>query len=158
MCCDLKPTSCIVEPVTDMEINNFLALVNINELLRVRKQLYFMTIREAYRKDLALQYKKGKATIDRGINVIITSKIKNYSNRRYPVVLGIDEHFFSKRQGFATTFFDLRKHKVFDVVPGRSEPALRDYLQQPPGKERVQVICMDLSSTSFFNQKVFPKC
>ncbi|WP_141710176.1 transposase, partial [Legionella parisiensis] len=41
----------------------------------------------------------------------------------------------------------LRKHKVFDVVKGRSEGDLRAYLQQLPGKERVKVICMDLSST-----------
>ncbi|WP_235810594.1 transposase [Legionella bozemanae] len=61
--------------------------------------------------------------------------------------MGIDEHFFSKKEGFATTFCDLRKHKVFDVVKGRSEEDLKTYLQQLPGKERVKVICMDLSST-----------
>ncbi|KTD38585.1 transposase (IS652) [Legionella nautarum] len=32
-------------------------------------------------------------------------------------------------------------------MPGRSEPDLRAYLQQLPGKERVQVVCIDLSST-----------
>ncbi|WP_232048544.1 transposase [Legionella adelaidensis] len=60
---------------------------------------------------------------------------------------GSGEHFFSKKEGFATTLCDLRKHKVFDVVRGRSEGDLKDYLQQLPGKERVKVICMDLSST-----------
>ncbi|OEH45094.1 hypothetical protein lpari_03930 [Legionella parisiensis] len=33
------------------------------------------------------------------------------------------------------------------MVKGRSEGDLRAYLQQLPGKERVKVICMDLSST-----------
>jgi transposase len=64
-----------------------------------------------------------------------------------PRVLGIDEHFFSRRQGYATTFCDLRKHKIFDVVLGRSEASLEKYLEKLPGKQRVQVVCMDLASS-----------
>jgi transposase len=63
-----------------------------------------------------------------------------------PRVLGIDEHFFSRRQGYATTFCDLRGHKVFDVVLGRSEASLERYLQRLPGKDQVRVVCMDLAS------------
>jgi len=48
---------------------------------------------------------------------------------------------------FATTFFDLKNHKIYDVVKGRSEGDLKDYLERLPGKERVKVVCMDLSST-----------
>ncbi|KTD57022.1 TnpA transposase [Legionella santicrucis] len=33
------------------------------------------------------------------------------------------------------------------MVRGRREQKLKEYLQQLPGKERVKVICMDLSST-----------
>jgi hypothetical protein len=40
--------------------------------------------------------------------------------RATPRVLGLDEHFFAHRLGYATTFCDLRGHKVFDVVLGRS--------------------------------------
>jgi transposase len=61
--------------------------------------------------------------------------------------LGIDEHFFTRRRGYATSFVDLKNHKVFDVVLGRSEPSLRRYLQHLPGRDRVQVIVMDLSET-----------
>lgn len=64
-----------------------------------------------------------------------------------PRVLGIDEHFFSRRHGYATTFCDLAKHRVYDVVLGRSELALEAYLKKLPGKEQVRVVCMDLSST-----------
>ena len=42
---------------------------------------------------------------------------------------------------------DLKNHKVFDVVLGRSELSLRRYLQRLPGKDQVQVIVMDLSAT-----------
>jgi transposase len=61
-------------------------------------------------------------------------------------VLGIDEHFFSRKQGFATTICDLKKHKIFDIVKGRSEAELAHYLDNLQGKERVKVVCMDLSS------------
>ncbi|MDF1930003.1 transposase [Legionella pneumophila] len=58
-----------------------------------------------------------------------------------------DEHFFSRKQGFATTLCDLKKHKIFDIVKGRSEVDLSSYLSSLIGKERVKVVCMDLSST-----------
>lgn len=44
------------------------------------------------------------------------------------------------------TFCDLRSHTIFDVVLGRSEAALEDYLAKLPGKERVRVVCMDRAS------------
>jgi hypothetical protein len=37
--------------------------------------------------------------------------------------LGLDEHSFAHHLGYATTLCDLRGHKVFDVVLGRSEAA-----------------------------------
>lgn len=74
-----------------------------------------------------------------------------------PAVLGIDEHFFTRRSGYATTFCDLKKHKVFDVVLGRSEASLPSDLEKLPGKQAVRVICMDLSSTyRAIARKYFP--
>jgi transposase len=60
--------------------------------------------------------------------------------------LGIDEHFFSRRQGYATTLCDLKNHKVYDVVLGRSEAALEAYLLSLEGKDKVRIVCMDLAS------------
>ncbi len=62
-------------------------------------------------------------------------------------MLGIDEHSFNRKIGYATTFCDLRTHKVFDVVPGRFEVQLAHYLDSLIGKDRVKVVCIDLSST-----------
>src|SRR5690606_16718004 len=69
------------------------------------------------------------------------------SGRSCPQVLGIDEHFFSRKRGYATTLVDLKNHKVFDVVLGRSEASLRSYLKRLTGKENVRIIVMDLSET-----------
>ncbi|MDE2423180.1 MAG: ISL3 family transposase [Betaproteobacteria bacterium] len=98
-------------------------------------------------KDLAEHYHKGKATIERWYQRHYELQHRELLNKPCPVVLGIDEHFFSKKEGFATTLCDLRRHKIFDVVRGRSEGDLKGYLHQLPGKEHVKVICMDLSST-----------
>ena len=65
--------------------------------------------------------------------------------RQCPQILGIDEHFFTRRRGYATTFCDLKNHKVYDVVAGRSEAALESYLERLEGKQQVQLVCMDLA-------------
>ncbi|MGQ3892915.1 ISL3 family transposase, partial [Legionella sp. CNM-4043-24] len=98
-------------------------------------------------KDLAQQFNKGKATIERWYHRQYQEQSKELMNTPCPTVIGIDEHFFSRRQGFATTLCDLRKHKIFDIVKGRSESDLAGYLASLTGKERVRVVCMDLSST-----------
>jgi len=69
------------------------------------------------------------------------------SNRPCPRVLGIDEHFFTRKRGYATTLVDLKNHEVFDVVLGRSKASLDAYLKRLTGRDQVQVIVVDLSET-----------
>jgi len=64
-----------------------------------------------------------------------------------PRVLGIDEHTLHKGQRFATTFCDLHRRRVFDISPGRSEAELASYLGSLRGRDRVRVVCIDLSSS-----------
>ncbi len=88
----------------------------------------------------------GSATVERWFQDFLHLRAAERSGAPCPQVLGIDEHFFTRRHGYATTLCDLKGHKVFDVVLGRSEAALESYLQKLPGKERVRVVCMDLAS------------
>jgi len=81
------------------------------------------------------------ATVERWYRSQCQLRRSELSNRPCPSVLGIDEHFFTRKKGYATTFVDLKKHRVFDVKLGRSEPSLRRYLSRLPGKENVQ--CFD---------------
>ncbi len=53
----------------------------------------------------------------------------------------------TRRQGYATTFCDLRNHKIYDVALGRSEAALESWLGRLEGKAEVRVVCMDLAAT-----------
>ena len=87
------------------------------------------------------------ATVERWYQSYVRRRVSELSGRTCPQVLGIDEHFFTRKKGFATTLVDLRNHKVFDVVLGRSEPSLRRYLSRLPGRENVKVVVMDLSET-----------
>jgi transposase len=59
-----------------------------------------------------------------------------------PPILGIDEHFFTRKLGYATTFCDLKNHSIYDVVAGRSEAALESWLAKLEGKHLVKVVCM----------------
>ena len=89
----------------------------------------------------------GGATVERWFHDLLRRELAEKRGAPCPRVLGIDEHFFSRKDGSATTFCDLAGHKIFDVVLGRSEAALEDFLSKLPGKEHVRVVCMDLSST-----------
>lgn len=108
-------------------------------------------------KSLSRDFKLGKATIERWYHKEYLLAHKKLETLHCPSVLGIDEHFFSKKQGYATTFCNLRKHKIFDIVKGRSSKDIKDYLEQLPGKDKVKVICIDLSNTyRHLIQQYFP--
>jgi transposase len=87
------------------------------------------------------------STVERWYQNFVAYRVKELEGRQCPLVLGIDEHFFSRKEGYATTLVDLKNHKVFDVVLGRSEESLKAYLKGLLGRERVQVVVMDLSET-----------
>jgi len=63
-----------------------------------------------------------------------------------PKVLGIDEHFFTRKKGYATTFCDLKNQRIYDVTLGRSEAALASYFLRLEGKQHVRIVCMDLAA------------
>ena len=100
----------------------------------------------------------GSATVQRWFHDCLGRQLSEMKNAPCPKVLGIDEHFFSRKDGYATTLCDLGKNKVYDVVLGRSEASLEGYLNRLKGKESVEVVCMDLSSTyRSIAKKHFPK-
>jgi len=106
---------------------------------------------------LARDFRMGAATVERWYQKSCAIKLNEYKNRPAPRVMGIDEHFFSRKQGFATTLADLSKQKVFDVTLGRSEKSLEGYLLKLPGRERTKVLLMDLSDTyRSIGKKYFP--
>jgi transposase len=89
----------------------------------------------------------GSATVERHAEHFLRRLAAERSGAPCPQVLGIDEHFFSRKHGYATTFCDLKNHSVYDVTLGRSQLALEGYFSRLEGKDAVRIVCMDLSST-----------
>jgi transposase len=87
------------------------------------------------------------ATTERWVHQRYAHRVSHQAERVAPRVLGIDEHFFTRKEGYATTFANLETHRVFDVQLGRSEAALHRFLDELPGKEFTELVCIDLSET-----------
>jgi len=89
----------------------------------------------------------GHATVERIYQEQTERKASERQQLECPLELGIDEHTLHKKCRFATTFCDLRNHSVFDVVEGKSAATLETFLQSLQGRERVRLVCIDLSSS-----------
>jgi len=98
-------------------------------------------------RSLSQKLRLGSASVERWYQEHFELKNRQYLGAHCPRVLGIDEHFFTRKAGYATTFADLTRQKVFDVTLGRSEPCLKGYLNKLIGRDKVQVVVMDLSET-----------
>jgi transposase len=96
---------------------------------------------------LAERGRIGTATVERWFHDYLERKVAELAAAACPRVLGIDEHFFSRKDGYATTLCDLGNHRVYDVVLGRSEAALRTYFTRLKDPQGVRVVCMDLASS-----------
>ena len=87
----------------------------------------------------------GTATVQRYFLGRLQRRARQDHPATCPQVLGIDEHFFTRKKGYATTFCDLKNHRIYDITLGRSEAALESYFLRLDGKEQVRVVCMDLA-------------
>ena len=98
------------------------------------------------KKALSESYKISHSTVENYYFEMNERKARERINRLCPRVLGIDEHFLNRKTGYVTTMVNLGNHKVFDILPGRSEKAIGAQLLKLKGRDRVQVVVMDLSS------------
>jgi transposase len=76
--------------------------------------------------------KLGSATVERIYADFTSRKAREPLSLQCPQVLGLDEHTLHKGQRFATTFCDLKNHRVFDIVAGRSPRALALFSGRSP--------------------------
>lgn len=112
-----------------------------------RKEVFWKHHDGISQKTLSDRLAIGQATVERWYQSLLEIKVSRRENNPCPRVLGIDEHFFTRKQGYATTLCDLAGHKVYDVFLGRSEKALEPAFNQLPDKSKVRVVVMDLSET-----------
>jgi transposase len=113
----------------------------------VLKKSVFSVYNKGYSNtDIARENGIGVATVERYYHQMIVHKNSHFQNRVCPRILGIDEHRFTRRHGFVTTFCDLQKRKVVDIALGRDQGRLREFLLSLKGWERVKVVCIDMNS------------
>jgi transposase len=122
--------------------------------------LPYLRSTESFRKEIFERHHEGvaqnrlselvhisAATIERWYQDFLRRYLVETKNIPCPRVLGVDEHFFSRQKGYATTFADLTKRRVYDVQLGRSHESLKPFLNRLEGKDRVRVAVIDLSET-----------
>jgi Transposase and inactivated derivatives len=88
----------------------------------------------------------GAATVQRHFLRHLQRRARQDHPPLCPQILGIDEHFFTRKKGYATTLCDLKNHRIYDVTLGRSQEALEAYFRRLEGKQQVRIVCMDLAS------------
>ena len=122
-----------------------------------RQEVFYQHLGGLTQTQLSESHQISASTVERWYHDFVEYRVKELEGRACPLVMGIDEHFFSRKDGYATTLVDLKNHKVFDVVLGRSEESLKAYFKRLKGRERVQIVVMDLSETyRSIVQKYFP--
>jgi transposase len=86
-------------------------------------------------------------------------KLREYNNP-WPKVVGVDEHFFSRRKGYSeffTIFTDLKGHRVREAVHGRSKSEVLGKVKHIAGRENVEWVVQDLSETyRSITKELFP--
>ena len=111
-----------------------------------RKYVYHQHQDGICAKSIALKQGIGQASVARIYAQFTHRKAAERLSLQCPQVIGIDEHTLHKGQKFSTTICDLKNRRIFDIRPGRSNPELAEYFQQLQGRERVKMVCIDLSS------------
>lgn len=79
----------------------------------------------------------------------LKTKLNERKGAPWPTVLGIDEHFFSRRKGyteFATVFCDLKKRRLFEMCLGKDKKSIIEQVKHIPGRENVKVVVIDMSN------------
>ena len=89
-------------------------------------------------------------------------KQRERKNNPWPKVIGIDEHAFikNKKYGhreFVTILIDYDNNRPKELVPGKNITQLIQSLSHIKGRERVEIVNMDLSTTfRSFTKEFFP--
>lgn len=95
--------------------------------------------------DIARENGISVASVERYYHQMISHKLTHRKGKQCPRMLGIDEHRFTRKKGFLTTFCDLEKHNVFDVAEGSSSLGLHDFLSSLKNRNRVELVCIDMN-------------
>lgn len=109
------------------------------------------SVRKAYRCSSSLLYKILYEQLE------LKQRTRQYP---WPKVIGIDEHFFSRRKGFteyATIVTDMSNKRVKELVLGKTIGEVTEGLSYIEGRENVKLVACDLADVyKSFSKQFFP--
>ena len=101
-------------------------------------------------KKIAEKYNMSASAVERQLHRSHENLLREQLSYPCPIVLGIDEHSIhrgnTKGHKFAVTLTDLRNHRVYEVFEGKDGKTLEPNLRRLKGREKVKMVCIDLSS------------
>jgi transposase len=130
---------------------------------RLRRKILWSCDNFADLKKVRTYYKIGNASIYNHYFKALNLKIKHRENKPWPKRLGVDEHGFNKNKklsirNFVTMFVDHNYKRPFELLPCRDKSTLIQMTNHIPGRENVEIVSMDLSSTyRSYVREMFPQ-
>lgn len=122
-----------------------------------RKAIAHEYIKNVNNKTIAKEFGVSQSTVERIIHERFQLKISEALSYSVPMMIGIDEHTIHKGRKFATTIADLGHHRIYDIIEGKSLAQVERTLKSYKDREKVQMVCMDLSSSyRIIVRKCFP--
>ena len=110
-------------------------------------------------KDVRKDFRCSNSYIYKAFYSQLKVETKRKINYPWPKTIGIDEHFFTRKNGhreFMTIFVDYKNKRPRELVLGRSSGVLQTGIQSIEGRENVRNVVMDLSrSYKTFVQEYF---
>ena len=99
---------------------------------------------------IAEKFRISASTVERQLHRNHEQLLREQLNYSCPQIMGIDEHSIhrgrTKGHKFAVTLADLSHHRIYEVFEGKERKTLESNLRRLKGREKVKVVCMDLSS------------
>lgn len=99
-------------------------------------------------KDVRKDFRYSNSYIYKAFYSQLKIETKRKINYPWPKTIGIDEHFFTRKNGhreFMTIFVDYKNKRPRELVLGRSSGVLQAGIQSIEGRENVRNVVMDLS-------------
>lgn len=117
---------------------------------RFKRTLLWATERFSSLKDVKETYRCSNSMIYKTVFEQLELKCREY-DYPWPKMIGIDEHFFSRSQGYEKKFFtiftDLKKHRVREAVLGKARVDVQSQIAHIKGRENVEWVTIDMSDT-----------
>jgi transposase len=130
---------------------------------RLRKKILWACDHYADLKKVRKNFQMGNASIYHHYFKALNERMRHRVNKPWPKRLGIDEHGFNRNKqlgtrNFVTMLVDHNYKRPFELLPCRDKKTLIGMTSQITGRENVEVVTMDLSSTyRSYIQEMFPQ-